>query len=475
MSVLLGREFSGQRVAVIGLAATGVATAKVLRDLGAMVTVFDSKPEAKLDPARVAEVRNSPGISLVSGTDEPDWSYTDLIVPSPGVPRYAPVLVEAQKRKVSILSEIEIAYRLAHAPILAITGTNGKTTTTALLGAICKKAGKKTWIAGNIAEDEGKRLPLIQAAVEAPVDGVIVAEISSFQLEWVEQFRPYAAAWLNITNDHLDRHKDLDEYARAKANIFRAQTADDWAIFNADDKTVLKYAEGVGYGTRWRFSLNGDPGGEDAVAYLKDNKTLMVDDGDGALTLMSVSDIALPGRHNISNVLAASAMALAFGIDRRDIREAVRAFKGVAHRMEYVGEVYGIHFINNSMCTNPAAVDASVSAVETPLVAIVGGIHKGGDLSGMAKTLAEKARRIVLIGQSAQEIADALTAQEFTDFSFSVTMNDAVTNAAEEARPGDTVMLVPGCASFDMFTGFEQRGQAFRDAVRALSNTGTNR
>jgi UDP-N-acetylmuramoylalanine--D-glutamate ligase len=462
-------EFAGQRVAVIGLAATGLATARILRDLGALVTVYDGKPEEKLDPARVAEAQALEGVTLALGCGESTWQRTDLVVPSPGVPRYATVLEEAVRRGVPVLGEIEVAYRLAKAPILAITGTNGKTTTTALLGAICREAGLKTWVAGNIAEDAGVRLPLIQAAVEAPADGVIVAEISSFQLEWVEQFRPKVAAWLNLSPDHMDRHKDMDEYARAKSNIFRAQTKDDFAVLNADDPLVMRYSEGVGCGERITFSATG----RTKATFTWDGFRVVEWHDDGCWSFgVKRADIQLPGVHNIANVLAATAAAKALGVYFDFLEAAVRRFKGVAHRMELVREVGAVRYINNSMCTNPAAVSASVAAVETPLVAIAGGIHKGGDLADMAKALAQKARYVVLIGVSAPEIADALRAAGLNAVEQAKTLPEAVERAAAIAKPGETVLLVPGCASFDMFTGFEQRGQVFRDAVNALQAPG---
>lgn len=469
-------EFAGRRVAVIGLAATGLATAEVLLGQGAVVRVYDAKPEAALNVEAVAAARSlGNGVSLAFGTSDVDWSATDLVVPSPGVPKSAPPLVEAVQRGVPVLGEIEVAYRLAKAPILAITGTNGKTTTTALLGAICREAGLQTWVAGNIAEDEGKRLPLIKAAVEAPVDGVIVAEISSFQLEWVETFRPKVAAWLNISDDHLDRHADFDEYARAKARLFAAQQPDDMAVLNADDENVLRYAERTGCGRRREFSLWHITDG----AYLADGILWLVvpsQDGNEATVvdqeLMACVEVPMPGLHNVANVLAAACMALAFGIQSNVIQTAVRAFRGVAHRMEPVAAIGGVHYINNSMCTNPAAVAASLEAAGGSVVAIMGGIHKGGDLSGMAGAVNKRARKVVLIGASARELADALTAAGMNQNNvfFAETLPGAVEQAAALARPGDTVMLVPGCASFDMFSGFEQRGQVFRDAVRALSS-----
>jgi len=467
MSAPIFNEWSGRNVAVIGLAATGLATARVLRDRGAQVRVYDAKPPTELDAVRVADARAlGDGVTLALGETDIDWAATDLIVPSPGVPRYAAPLAEAVRRGVPILGEIEVAYRLCRAPILAVTGTNGKTTTAALLGAICREAGRETWVAGNIAEDAGKRLPLIEVAVDASADAVIVAEISSFQLEWTERFRPKVGAWLNLSPDHLDRHKDMDEYARAKSNLFRAQEPDDVAVLNADDPAVLQYGRGVGMGEEWNFSVAGAK--VTRGAFLQDDLLWATGIGPDKreFTLMEAAESPLPGRHNIANVLAAASVALAFGINADAVRAGVKGFNGVAHRMELVATRGGVRYINNSMCTNPAAVSASVSAVNGPLVVIAGGKHKGGDLSGMARAIAAHARRAVLIGEAATVLANELRAAGLSDVELAGDMDEAVHLAQANAQNGDTVMLAPGCASFDMYAGFEARGQAFRDAVK---------
>ena len=485
-STTANREWASLRVAIIGLAATGLATARVLRDLGAVVTVYDDKPAGDLSHDRVYEARQLNGVTLALGQPVAGaigWEAVDLVIPSPGVPRGAAALTEAVRRGVPVLSEIEIAYRLAAAPILAITGTNGKTTTVALLGAICRAGGLPTWVAGNIAEDAGVRTPLIEAAILAPANGVIVAEISSFQLEWVEQFRPRVGAWLNLSDDHGDRYPTRDEYARAKAALFAAQEEGDFAVINADDADVMRYTSGVGGGERILFGLSRGVWREahgGACAYLDGPNLVAERIGTDAFEphfLLSRHDIHVPGLHNVANVLAASAMALAFGVDIGAIRAGVRAFRGVAHRMEAVATVGGVRYINNSMCTNPAAVRASLGAITGPLVAIVGGRHKGGDLTEMVAALCQRADHLVLIGEAAPEIARLIRMQGRGAPPFEIAapnnaplgLTHATQMAARAARPGANVVLIPGCASFDMFRGFEHRGQVFRDAVHTLA------
>jgi UDP-N-acetylmuramoylalanine--D-glutamate ligase len=442
---ILHAAFVDKEIAVIGLAATGLATARVLTQQGAHVTLYDAKSERELNAEHVAQMR-AEGITLKLGT--PTVGDADLVVPSPGVPAFSTVLKDAVARRLTIWSEIEVAYKLCTAPILAITGTNGKTTTTAMLGAICKGAGYETFIAGNIAEDEGRRLPLIEAAMQATEKSVIVAEISSFQLEWAYEFRPKVCAWLNLAEDHLDRYEKIEDYAYVKAKILQAQKPGDYAVLNRDDSIVVKFLGGPGRAMRLPF--HGD-------------KPLL----DPALGLRP-TDLKIPGKHNIANAVAASAMAMAYGVPPTKIAEGLRNFTGVAHRMEFVREVRGVHYINNSMCTNPAAVIASVEAIITPLIAIVGGVHKGGDLNAMAQSLAQHAKKVILIGQAAAVISESLTSIGYRAIQIANSLGDAVEEAVYDAKSGDTVMLVPGCSSFDQFTGFEHRGQVFRDAINAL-------
>ena len=436
------------RVAVIGLAATGLATARALAARDVEVVLCDSRPEDQLAPERVAEARALENVSLWLGTTALPESI-GMLIPSPGVPPTAPPILEAQVRGIEIASEIEIAYRMAQAPILAITGTNGKTTTTAMLGAICQAAGRNTFIAGNIAEDHGKRLPLIEAATQAPKDAVIIAEVSSFQLEWVHDFRPKIAAWLNLSTDHLDRYKNLQEYGQTKARIFSAQHAGDFAVINGDDRFVVTMSGGQGRGIRLPFH-----GGAPQL--------------DPSLRLHP-DELLVPGKHNLANAVAAATMALAFGLSPAKVAEGMRSFPGVAHRMELVAEKQGVRYFNNSMCTNPAAVAASLSALTGGVIAIAGGRHKGGEIGPMVEALATHARHVVLIGEHGPLLGEALAERGFASTERAHDMDHAVQQAAAQAHSGETVLLVPGFASFDMFTGFEQRGQVFREAVGNLT------
>ena len=472
-------DFNNKHILVVGLAATGLAVARVMQARGAAVTICDAHGLGRVSTERVHEARALHCVQLLLDTPEPDLSGVDFVVPSPGVPRDAPVLKNALAQNVPIVGEIELAYQIARAPLIAVTGTNGKTTTTALVGAICREGGLRTTVAGNIAEDAGIRLPLIEAANDAPENGVLVAEISSFQLEWVRDFRPRVGVWLNLSPDHQDRYDGMEDYARTKARLFAAQTESDWAVINDDDPSVVQHTSGIGAGKRVRFGLSrqvwrdAEAEAEKSPCAYLDGQTLTAENisPDAAVEIIcGTRDVPLLGLHNVSNVLAASAAALAFGVDLASVRAGIRHFKGVAHRMELVSVLSGVRFINNSMCTNPAAAAASLQVAGAPVVAIVGGKHKGGDLSPLTNALAQYARRVVLIGESASEIAGLLNGQ--TPWEYAPTLPDAVRLAARAARTGDTIMLVPGCASFDMFTSFEQRGQIFRDTVRQIANEG---
>ncbi|HZO91048.1 MAG TPA: UDP-N-acetylmuramoyl-L-alanine--D-glutamate ligase [Chthonomonadaceae bacterium] len=549
-------EFCGKRISVIGAARSGVAAASVLTRLGAAVTLADSQPAEALGTARLAEIAAT-GARFVPGASVEDALPigTELVVTSPGVPQTAPVLQEALQRGLPVWSEIELAYRLTAAPIVAITGTNGKTTTTLLIAAMLQASGKNALVAGNVSADEIKRT-LVDAAYEtrllpptalAPVpspaapgegraeagslpslggkgdgglgptqgrresellrspspaawiarrraetlrpdpcsrgegdegdraresDPILVAEISSFQLEWVERFAPKVGVLTNVMPDHLNRHASLEEYARTKARLFAAQGPDDWAILNYDNPAARAIGLSDLPGRRCWFTRAACPPDDGPAAWVQDGLLQVRLESSGKPTAIlpaSALPPTLPGAHSVENVLAASAAALAMGADAGAIAEAVRGFGGVAHRMELVAEVGGVRYINNSMCTNVAAALASLEALDRPAVVIAGGVNKGLDFAPLAPALRARAKHLLLIGKAAEEMEAVLRAGGYEAISRAATLEEAVFRASQMASPGEAVILSPACASFDMFADFEARGAAFRQAVRALA------
>jgi len=439
-------EFDGKTVAVIGLARSGLACAEALTQLGARVRLYDGKPAEQLTAA--IEAARALGIEPGVGDAPVDYGELDYLITSPGVPKGAPVLQEAVARGVPVLGEIEAAYRIAQAPILAITGTNGKTTTTVLLGEMLKAAGIETYVAGNIAAGD-IAMPLIKAAHMAAPDAAIVAEISSFQLEWISTFRPKVAALLNITLDHGDR-QTWDEYVTAKWRLFENQTRDDFAVLHNDLKQDAQ---------RERLAAK-----------------LLVFGGqstdDSLRALCPQAEIKLPGAHNRENVLAAAAMATAFGVGRQAICRVAGTFTGVVHRLEYVATIGGVRYVNNSMCTNIAAFEKSLGALPEPKIVVAGGVFKGDDLAPIARAVQENnVKALVLIGQSAPDFEQAVRDIGYSAVERATTIVDAVKTAQSLAAPGDTVLLAPACASFDMFRDFEDRGDQFKAAVKALSGS----
>ena len=437
----------GTRVAVVGAAATGLAVAQVLGRRGVEVVCLERRPLDSLpDSSRREWAALGPAVRLESTQDLP--AGVDVVVPSPGVRASAPPVAEALRRGIPVVSEIEVAWSISRAPVLAVTGTNGKTTTVAMLGKMMEASGRRGWVCGNMAADHGERLPMICAAETAAPDDVLVAEVSSFQLEWVREFRPRGAAWLNLSADHGDAYPDMEAYAAAKRRILECQSPDDVAVLNASDAWIRGSESGAGSGRRVWF--------------------------DGANPVfpeswdIEVSLLPLRGVHQRANALAAGLLASDWGVGPAAIRSALESFELVAHRMEVVGHFEGIEWINNSMCTNVAAVDASLAALASAPVAIVGGRSKETDLMSLAGVVARRSRACVAIGEVAVELAGMLD-QLGHVARIAGSMDDAVAMAGELARRGDVVVLSPGCSSFDMFSGFEERGRAFRDAVARWS------
>jgi len=436
-------EFENAKIAVVGLGRSGLACAEVLTALGATVRIYDSKPPVQIAAGIEAAAKFGAG---VYAADEPiDLAWVDIVVTSPGVPKSSPQLQRAVDARVRVIGEIEAAYRIAKAPIVGITGTNGKTTTTVLVGEMLRAAGRNAFVGGNIAAGD-IALPLIKAAHEAAMDDIIVAEISSFQLEWIDRFQPKVGAILNITPDHADR-QTWDEYVAAKWRMFENQTADDLAVIS-DDLAVDPHAAAV----RSKIARFGPSEAVDIVE-----------------SILPVSEVKLPGRHNLDNLAAAILMVRAFDVDDAAVAQVAREFGGVVHRLETVLSIDGVRYINNSMCTNVDAFDKSLAALPEPKVVIMGGVFKGDDASPLARSVIDHGvRGVVLIGKSALMLGDAFKTAGYTNIKVAESISSAVAVASSMAIPGDTVMLAPACASFDMFKDFEDRGDQFKQAVRLL-------
>ncbi|HEY3331708.1 MAG TPA: UDP-N-acetylmuramoyl-L-alanine--D-glutamate ligase [Capsulimonadaceae bacterium] len=442
-------EFTNKRLAVVGMARSGLAAAEVLTARGASVTLYDGKPADELaSPLAWAADHGIPARAATNRVDD-----CDIVVTSPGVRRTAAVLTDAVERGIPVWGEIEAAYRIARAPILAITGTNGKTTTTALLGAMTEAAGYETYLAGNIAAGE-IAMPLIRAAHKANHDAVIIAEISSFQLEWAPTFRPKVAAILNIAVDHADR-QTWDEYVAAKWNIFENQGEGDTAVLRSDVPLVGDRIRG------WDA---------DAPSIHSPGKTTIIQFDRVRPQPEWVNRLLIPGAHNIENAMAAFAMATAFGIPSDAIEKAATTFAGVVHRLEYVATIGGARYINNSMCTNNVAFERSLDAIPGPKIVLAGGVYKGGDMADLLDAATQSSvKRLVLFGKSGPDLEAAVRARGFERAVRVDDIAQAVNSAHALASDGDTVMLSPACASFDQFRDFEDRGDTFKRLVHALS------
>jgi UDP-N-acetylmuramoylalanine--D-glutamate ligase len=448
---------AGRRVTVVGLARSGVAACRLLRALRAQVTGTDAGHPDRLG-ADVQGLAHD-GVRLHLGSSPPEaFRDAELVVVSPGVPTAAPALVECRDRGVPVIGEVELAYRVSTADVVAITGTNGKTTTTSLVGALLAEGGRRVLVGGNIGR------PLTAEALSFPADGVVVAEVSSFQLETVDRFRPRVAALLNLTPDHLDRHKTLEAYAEAKARIFARQTAADWAVVNADDPGAAALAGRAPGRLLWTSRRHEVREG----AFVRDGwLTLRL--GGLESPVAPVGEILLRGAHNLENVLAATACAAALGVAPERLRAAIRGFRAVAHRIEWVRERGGVAFYNDSKGTNVDATLKALAAFPEPIVLIAGGRDKGQRFDALAEAARGHVKAAVLIGEGRATIGPSLRA--VTAVHEAASMEEAVATAAALAGPGDVVLLSPACASFDMFRDYEQRGEIFKAAALALPET----
>ncbi len=449
---------------VVGLGRSGRAAAKLLLREGAHVVGTDLKPKEELDPEiKGLEKR---GVSLLLGANPIEIvENTDCLIVSPGVPESSNLLREARKRSIPVIGEIEFAYVfLENHPIAAVTGTNGKTTTAMLIGEILKEDGRGVWVGGNMAPGEA----LTDIVLHAKSGDLIVAEVSTFQLESIERFRPRVGILTNITPDHLDRHPDFGSYVRLKARLFENQTESDWAVLNADDEHVSLGTQRIRSKKVW-FSRRVIPSpgvgleGHEIVANMVGERR----------KLLSVYELKLRGMHNAENAMAAIAATLLLGTSDEAIRRALRRFPGVPHRLEEVARIKGVLYVNNSMCTNPAAGARSLEAFEEPVVLIAGGKEKGLDMNPFYEVIQKKAKAVILMGENSEKMRKDLARGGFEAATIAGTMEEAVRLAASQASAGDAVLLSPGCASFGQFRDFMDRGEQFREAVKHLEERET--
>ena len=467
-------DVQGKKIIVVGIARSGVAVARLLAARGARVTANDIKSEAEL--AREADELRALGVALVFGEHPTDrFESADLIVLSPGVPADLAALEAARRAGVEVISEPELAGRFLRGRMIGVTGSNGKTTTTTLIGELMKAAGAAVIVGGNIGT------PLTSLIEQSHDRTWTVAELSSFQLEMIDTLRVHVAVVTNITPDHLDRHGTFENYVRAKHRIFLNQTADDWAVLNGQDQAIDEMARALGiHSRRVYFSSHGEDaiGGTAADIYVRDGQllTTMVTDDRSEIAVMGIDEIPLRGMHNVENVMTALAAVFcatgARGGDLPALREAIKQFKGVEHRIEYVAEINGVAFYNDSKATN---VDSTVKALEAfanNIIVILGGKDKGSDYTVLAPLLGERAKQIVLIGAASDKIAAQLDGVR--PIARAASMQDAVIQSMEMATAGDTVLLAPACASFDMFDNYEHRGRVFKDEVRRLAEKMSN-
>ena len=436
---------------VVGLARSGAAVARVLAARGEQVVGVDS---AHPDEAQGLE---APGVEVNLDVDGIDLlGGLRCVVKSPGVPREAPVIAAARDRGVPVIGELEAAWRLLPNRFVAVTGTNGKTTVTELLGHIHRRAGLQVAVAGNV----GTPLASLVGSVDADV--TVICECSSFQLEDAEAFAPECGVFLNFAADHLDRYSGLDDYLEAKLRIFARQSNDDVAVYDADEPALAGVDLG-GCARRVAYCL-GHGGDPDCDLSLERGTIFHGDE-----PLVEVKDLALRGEHNVRNAMAAAAAALAIGVEREAVRDGLVSFGGVAHRLESVGVIDGVEFVNDSKATNVAAAAAAIRSFDDGIHVILGGSLKGESFEGLIDPLRERGRAVYLIGEAARRIADdvAPVAQGGVEVRMAGDLEHAVRDAAEAAQPGEVVLLAPACASFDAYRDYEARGEHFRALVEA--------
>lgn len=449
-------DFKDKKVLVSGIAKSGIAAAYLLKKLGAVVTVQDAKTEDKLEN-EVKELTES-GFELYLGSNPDDIiDKMEVLIMSPGVPTDLPFVNKARELGITVIGEIELAYLFCKAPVIGITGTNGKTTTTTLVGDICKAYFEKTFVVGNIGN------PFADIALDADENSIVAAELSSFQLESIDKFCPKVSAVLNITPDHLNRHHTIENYIKAKERVFENQTEEDYCILNYNDKVTRTMADKTKAKVIF-FSLNNKI---DEGIY-SDEKSIYIKALGYDEKVIDISKLHILGGHNVENAMAAVGCCIAAGVPMNIVKKVLMEFTAVEHRIEYVTTVNDIEFYNDSKGTNPDASIKAVEAMKRPICIIAGGYDKGSDFTEWIDTFKGRVKFAAVIGDVKDKIAKTLDAAGFSNYKIAETFEEAIDLCYDNAVPGDCVLLSPACASWDMFKSYEQRGEIFKDYVRNL-------
>ena len=447
----------GDKVVVIGAGRSGLATAEVLRARGVRVTAYDDKP-AELLPAHTRETLAKLDVALIGPSGlEAAVEAAKAAVVSPGVPLTHKAVARVHGAGRPVISEIELAYTLASGPIIAVTGSKGKSTTTALIGHLLRSAGMAARVGGNIGN------PLVRETAQAASDEWIVAEVSSFQLEGIRSFRPRISVLLNISPDHLDRYPSMEEYAEAKFRIFANQRPDDVFIGNADDEFCAALRTGAGRTVPCRALWFGFDASDRGVTITLEGDAMVVRDKRREAVLIDSGELQILGRHNVANAMAASIAALSAGAKLDHIRDGLRSFVPLPHRLTAVHDDGGVVWVDDSKATNPAAAVAALQALARPIILIAGGKSKNTDFTPFAQEAGKRAKRVILIGETARAIGELI---EGPPVVYAPSLEAAVSDAAAHASAGDAVLLSPACASFDMFESAEQRGERFAELAR---------
>jgi UDP-N-acetylmuramoylalanine--D-glutamate ligase len=444
----------GKKVSFFGMARSGMALAKLLSSLGASVFLTEKKSEKELS-SELMELRELDISYETGGHTEKAIEYKDYLVISPGVPSDLPLLDEARKKGIPIFSEIEVAFWLTEAQIIGITGSNGKTTTANLVYEILKEDGREVSLAGNVG------VPFSSIAQKISQRGIIVLELSSFQLENIEEFRPKVSAILNITPDHLDRYPDMKNYTDAKLRIFENQNEEDYAVLNWDDPVTSKLAplsraKSLFFSTKSELRVG---------SYVKNGKLVFQLNGK-IEEIIPVEDIGIKGPHNLSNASAGCAICAVMQVKKESMEKALRGFKGVEHRLEEVALIDGIRFVNDSKATNVDSLYYALQSIKEPIYLIAGGRDKGGDFNRLRELVQQKVKGLILLGEAKEKIKKVF--DDLVPIYLVDSLEEGVKLGFEKAEKGDCVLLSPACASFDMFKNYEERGKLFKDTVLDL-------